>query len=99
MKLLIIFDKRTQHFALDPANYVTGLSRGNRRELILDGPALRKINVLLIFAFHLLMCSFIGGTGSSLPHEGFYPAAESRGYRLVAVLLAALVSLAVEHRL
>ena len=49
-------------------------------------------NILFIYLF-------IGGTGSSLPHEGFYPAAESRGYRLVAVLLAALVSLAVEHRL
>ena len=25
----------------------------------MDGPALRKISVLLLFAFHLLMCLFI----------------------------------------
>ena len=48
--------------------------------------------------FNILIYLFIGCTGSSLPHEGFSPVAESQGYPLVAVLLAALASLAVEHR-
>ena len=59
LKLLMIFNKRTQHFALDPANYVTGPSRGSRRKVITDRPVVRKISVLLLFAFHLLMCLFI----------------------------------------
>lgn len=55
LKLLIIFEKETLHFhfALGPANYLTGPGRDDRREIMIDGPTLRKISSLY-FSVHVI---------------------------------------------